>query len=303
MDLAADFAFNPVNPTPSQVAAPPLSELGPLAQLSGTWKGTGFNAIWRPVRISQGSSQDRFLELNLTNETLEFSAIPGTIPNRGLLQDDIFMVGVRYLQQITDSNQGDAGLHIEPGLWLSVPPTQDPAVQASVARLASIPHGTTVVAQGLNFDVTSPRIDPVNLNPFPIGDPAGAFTFPELDLTHPTVFRTPDQFLNKITQAVVDNPNSVIKSVADGQNITSTTVLQVTSSNTPIAGGGTANTAFLEGAADGPNADAALVTSTFWIETVEGAEYPQLQYTQTVLLNFNGLSWPHVTVATLTKQP
>jgi hypothetical protein len=27
-----------------------------------------------------------------------------------------------------------------------------------------------------------------------------------------------------------------------------------------------------------------------------------LQYTQTVLLNFNGLSWPHVSVATLEKQ-
>jgi hypothetical protein len=25
----------------------------------------------------------------------------------------------------------------------------------------------------------------------------------------------------------------------------------------------------------------------------------QLQYAQTVLLNFNGLSWPHITVATL----
>jgi hypothetical protein len=25
----------------------------------------------------------------------------------------------------------------------------------------------------------------------------------------------------------------------------------------------------------------------------------QLQYTQRVLLNFNGLSWPHVSVATL----
>ena len=27
----------------------------------------------------------------------------------------------------------------------------------------------------------------------------------------------------------------------------------------------------------------------------------QLQYTQTVILNFDGLSWPHVSVATLRK--
>lgn len=299
MDLLENFAFSPVNPTPNAPAAPVEPDLGPLAQLPGTWKGKGFNAIWRP----SNAVQDRFLELNLTNETLEFAKIPGTIPNRGLLQSDLFMVGVRYLQQISDANQGDAGLHIEPGLWLSVPPTQDPKVQASVARLASIPHGTTVVAQGLSFAVAGPPIiNPVNLNPFPVGNPAGAFTFPEQDLAHATAFRTPDQFLNGITQAIVNNPNSVIQSVAEKQHVTATVVLQVTSSSTPILGGGTANTAFLEGGPDGPNADAALVTSTFWIETVEGSDQLQLQYTQTVLLNFNKLSWPHVSVATLTKQ-
>jgi len=41
----------------------------------------------------------------------------------------------------------------------------------------------------------------------------------------------------------------------------------------------------------------------FWIETVEydGRQFLQLQYTQTVLLNFAGLSWPHVSVARLRK--
>ena len=34
---------------------------------------------------------------------------------------------------------------------------------------------------------------------------------------------------------------------------------------------------------------------------VLGDDLLQLQYTQTVLLNFKGLSWPHVTVATLHK--
>ena len=32
-----------------------------------------------------------------------------------------------------------------------------------------------------------------------------------------------------------------------------------------------------------------------------GLEFLQLQYTQTVLLNFNGLSWPHDLLATLRK--
>ena len=34
----------------------------------------------------------------------------------------------------------------------------------------------------------------------------------------------------------------------------------------------------------------------FWLETLQGQSAPtQLQYAQTVLLNFNGLSWPHIT--------
>ena len=76
----------------------------------------------------------------------------------------------------------------------------------------------------------------------------------------------------------------------------------VTTIDLPTPGGVTANTAFLKGGADGPNATAVSVTATFWLETLQGQSAPtQLQYTQTVLLNFNGISWPHVTVGTLHK--
>jgi hypothetical protein len=77
----------------------------------------------------------------------------------------------------------------------------------------------------------------------------------------------------------------------------------VSSVNASVPGGGTANIAFLQGATGGPNARAARVTATFWLETLQGdAEPRRLQYSQLVLLNFNGLSWPHVTVGTLDKQ-
>ena len=33
----------------------------------------------------------------------------------------------------------------------------------------------------------------------------------------------------------------------------------------------------------------------------DGPDFHQLQYTQTVLLNFDGLSWPHITVANLRR--
>jgi hypothetical protein len=302
MDLARDFAYNPnPSPPPGPAPAPQPGGLGLLAGLQGKWAGTGFNAIWRPNLLSSG--QDRFLELNLTQETLEFDAVPGGIPNRGLLQADITMAGLRYLQQISDANiqPPDNGLHIEPGIWLNVPPTTDPPVSASVSRLASIPHGTTVLAQGLASETTGPPTFPaINLNPFSIGNPGAATPFPEQNLSTNTPFRTSGQGLNGITQAMVDNPNSVLAGGLQGQAFGSTIVIQVSSIDLPVPGGGTENTAFLIGGTSGPNANAASVTSTFWLETLEGAQTPgQLQYSQTVLLNFNGLSWPHVTVTTL----
>jgi hypothetical protein len=74
-----------------------------------------------------------------------------------------------------------------------------------------------------------------------------------------------------------------------------------------VKGGGTANTAFLADASNPPggNAKATQVHATFWIETVSREGQPdflQLQYTQLVQLDFNGLRWPHVTVATLRRQ-
>jgi hypothetical protein len=48
------------------------------------------------------------------------------------------------------------------------------------------------------------------------------------------------------------------------------------------------------------NAVVARVSSTFWLQTTQGSAQPDLlQYRQPVLLNFNGISWPHVSVATL----
>jgi hypothetical protein len=278
------------------------SPLGPLQDLIGKWEGTGFNTIWRPNSVP---GQDRFLELNLTREILEFKEIPGVIPNRGLLQGDIEMVGLTYLQQISDANNG-AGLHIEPGIWASVPSTTNPLEDKTVVRMASIPHGTTIVAQGAVITPVAgpPTIDVIDIVPFQIGSPTRKIQFPESDLARATNFRSPPADTVGISQAMVDNPNSVLLSAITGQTITNTVALKV-STDTAFPGGGTSNTAFLQGAAAGPNANAALVTATFWIETVQGPaggpDFLQLQYTQTVLLNFNGLSWPHVTVATLRK--
>ena len=307
MELKADFSFQPVPPivTPLNFTLPATdSNLGPLQQLPGTWTGTGFNTIWRP---NSTPGQDRFLELNLTTETLQIQEISGSIPNRGLLQPDIVMFGVTYLQQIKDTNT-NAGLHIEPGIWATAPVTTDPAEVSTVIRMASIPHGTTILAQGTAISVPGPPvINPVDITPFVIGSGAKKIKFPETDLSTPTAFRSAPGDIAGITQAMVDNPNSVLSAAIAGQTISETIALVIsTDPATPVVGGGLANTAFLQGLPDaGPNAQSALVSAIFWIETVEdptnGSNILQLQYTQTVLLNFNGLSWPHVTVATLLR--
>ena len=300
-----------------QPALAPTNPLGPLADLPGKWVGKGFNQIWRPFH----GTSDRFLELNLTEETLEFSESVGAIPNRGLLQPDIALAGIHYLQQVKDVLAG-VGIHVEPGFWVTVPLTTDPAEPATVARMASIPHGTTVNAQGTAITVNGgPIIDPVSIRPFPIGSappPNTAVAFPpfnEADLSVATTFRLPNPIPASITQTMVNNPNSVLTAAIAGQTITHTTVLIISTRapaappppGAPNVGGGTDNVAFLQGGPGGPNADAAQMTAIFWIEHVaagpHGPAFLQLQYTQTVLLNFNGLSWPHVSVATLRKRP
>jgi hypothetical protein len=330
MQLRPEFVFNPAVSTPPaavtdepsilagvapdegapSAGAPPApgnEDLGPLALFPGTWKGTGFNMIWRPLHDPNHPEQRHFLELNLIEEILEIDRIKGPIPNRGLLQKDIFMTGVHYLQQIRDVNTGE-GLHFEPGIWLTIPPTDQPREPDTVARLASIPHGTAMLAQGRAFTADqAPVFQPVSITPFVVDNTTELVQFPESDLSIPSDFRSPPKNIKGITQEMVDNPNSLLEAGIAGLNITRTTVLVITSAFNPVAGGGTANTAFLQGVPGGAaNADAPLVTSTFWVNEVQGKggkpDFLQMQYTQTVLLNFGGLSWPHVSVATLRRQ-
>ena len=226
-------------------AAAQPDPLGALAILAGTWKGHGFNAIWRP---HHPAAQDRFLELNLTDETLVFTKINGPIPNRGLAMPDIDMFGLTYMQQISGS-VSKAGLHIEPGIWANVPQTTDPTEPPTVVRMASIPHGTVILAQGVSQVLAGgPQVIPDNnILPFFFGSPAPAnsdfnsvaATFPELDLSIPTQFRSA---ASAVTQDMVKNPNSVIQQALQtslqGTQMKSRTFLHVSTTNNPIHGGG-----------------------------------------------------------------
>jgi hypothetical protein len=278
--------------------------LGPLQDLPGFWEGTGFSLTARPD-FSGGNPDGFFLELNLLRETIEFTTIGSPVMNRGSVQGDIAMYGVTYLHRVTDATTGEA-LHIEPGLFLNIPATTEPKADASVARLATIPHGTSLCAVGFAQDVVFdklPDIPPANTVPFPIGSqpppPGTKHPFPQYDLGVGTRFRTVPTPAG-ITQEVICDPHVLLREAlreqaAQGHILTRATWL-ITSTE---RAGGLGNIPFIVS-----NANPLSLESVFSIETVRspaGTEYLQLGYSQTALLNFRGLSFPHVTVGTLIK--
>ena len=328
--LDSDFAFvAPRTPDAAPAVSPqPGDPLGPLSELPGpgdtpgVWVGEGFNAIWRPHQKASG--QDRFLELNHTHDKIVFTRINGEIPNRGLDMPDIEMHGVTYMQQINEFGHPAAGLHVEPGIWAFVPQTANPAEPPTVVRMASIPHGTVINAQGIFEAIPGgPQTIPDNnILPFFFNTSAPANsqftqvaqTFPELDLSIATRFRQePADITGAALQAIVRNPNSVLQTALtkslDGASMKRRTFLHISTTDSVVkGGGGTANTAFLTASSDAAvgNARATQMEATFWIETIAGGDGKpdrlQLQYTQLVMLDFNGIHWPHVTVGTLVKQ-
>jgi hypothetical protein len=348
--------------TTRSLTLPP--SLGAIAAFTGTWSGTGFNTIFRPDSPTTPTplpfpvtGSDNVLELNLTEETLTFSKSLGSVPNRGTLQGDAFLNGIPYLQSISDVtvvNQ-KVGIHLEPGLWMSVPHTTAPAEGPTLARMASIPHGTTIAAQGTSSTHTGkPVIPSVNITPFVVNSvPHNFITFPSQTATNTHTPRIPQDLTafiaaGTITQEMLTDPNSVLRNHILHQTIVDFTQIDIaTKPAAPLFGGGTDNIAFLMGdaAAANPNANTTQMTATFWIETVEhiitipifkpgskpllipghgpGAfskfaptfkveptieitaprqikvHSTQIQYTQTVMLVFKNLVWPHVSVATL----
>jgi hypothetical protein len=278
--------------------------LGPLQDLPGVWQGTGFSLIARPD-FSGGNPHGFFLELNPLLEEIECTPIGSPVRNRGSVQGDITNYGVTYLHRATDATTGEA-LHIEPGLFLNIPATTEPKAEASVARLATIPHGNAVCAVGFAQDVafdTIPDIPPANTVPFPVGSqpppPGTPNPYPEYDLSAATAFRTAPVPAG-ITQDFIDDPNAFIREAYQQQAAEGHTLISATWLITSTAqAGGIGNIPFIVA-----NANPLSLESVFSIETVRspaGTEYLQLGYSQTALLNFRGLSFPHVTVGKLMK--
>lgn len=184
-------------------------ELGPLGLLPGKWKGerAGWNMIALP--FGNTDFKFRIL-MNQYDEELEFTTVSDNVENRGLEgvlensnnpagspEDDQFVVALDYQQSIlqreAEDNPDSGGLagasgkpiHHEPGLWLymkNLRATDKDIAGApgggieivdkviEVARLASIPHGNSVMALGTAVRVCGmPDIPPIS------GLPIGRF--------------------------------------------------------------------------------------------------------------------------------
>jgi hypothetical protein len=149
--------------------------------------------------------------------------------------------------------------------------------------MASIPHGTTIEAQGTPFTVSTPVIHKADITPFFLssGNPQ---RFPSQTFDNNATFRLPqDLSTTRITKTMLDDPNSVLTDRIHNQlaanAIISTIVIPIETdavnplpggqSDPALVGGGTDNIAFLKGTANGPNADAVAMSAIFWVETVK----------------------------------
>jgi hypothetical protein len=302
-------------------------DLGPLKHLPGTWQanGTGWNLIALPFKDAPDPANVPYrILMNQYDETLTFAFVDDNVPNRGI-QVDQRVATIDYQQQIkqvaaedfpVSGEAGGAGLaiHHEPGLWIWVKDHRTDGID--VARMASIPHGNSVLALGeSSVHEAMPNIPPINALPF------GRFE----DVSTPGYDFNFDPYLAPYKH-YIDNPfmgtvsgipgfpgfspadmTAILRFANQGVPILRTTRLAVDSLREDA---GVNNMPFTAREAEPVSMD-----STFWIQEVaddscEGGYRLRLQYAQVVMLNFfrprqdqmpGRAQWPHVSIATLDK--
>lgn len=308
--------------------------LGPLELLPGKWRnipgtpGHGWNMIALPFAGGDGVPVNPLhyrLLVNQYNETLEFTDVSDSVPNRGLIikgceygpdakvmpgnDGDQFVAALDYSQVVTQIAQDDfpqsglAGnkcdvIHHEPGLFLHMINHETNCLD--IARSASIPHGDSVLALGRSSEVKGAN-DVPDLSGLPEG------VSQDLDSPYLAPYK---HFHDNLFEGVFDptKPNELLAQANQGVDIVKTTVLDL---DTTLETGGIHNIPFVV-----KQANASEMKSIFWIqELAEKDEFGQpvlrLQYSQVVMLDFfqrrDGapglIRWPHVSINTLVKVP
>ncbi|MCK5889289.1 MAG: hypothetical protein KAG19_05045 [Methylococcales bacterium] len=291
----------------------PDNSLGPLKHLPGLWKslpGRGWNMIALP--FSGGPFGYRLL-LNQYDEELAFKLVDKGVPNRGIsttdADDDQLIAAIDYEQSITQlvaedspvsGKAGAAGLkiHHEPGFWLHM--INNTTNSLNIARLATIPHGDSVLALGSGSESNGAPFIP-DINGLPIGVPQDI---------NSKYLQPYQQFNDNLFRGLFNpvHPNALLKVANEGVDIVKTTKLEV---DTTLENGGIVNIPFVV-----KQANAADMKATFWIQELAekdavGNPKLRLQYSQVIFLDFfdrrDGMPglirWPHISINTLEKMP
>jgi hypothetical protein len=191
---------------------------------------------------------------------------------------------------------------------MNVPASQEPAVAASIVRMASIPHGVSLLMQGLTPSTTpvkgAPTIPPVypikgmpvinpaagslglGIQPIDIPGPAGdgaEHVVPEVTLSADGAGSQSNGPFPPATipQAYANDPNQVLRDAIAGQDILGTITIHL---DTTGAGSGIENIPFLgtpnpaqaTDPINTPNCFVLQAEATFWIEWVRMEGYAPL---------------------------
>lgn len=313
-------------------AEPRDEDLGPLKLLPGTWAnkpnlpGRGWNLIALPFATPAGSGFNYRVLMNQYDEELKFSLVDKGVPNRGIrfdpvtgdtTQTDQLLVTIDYEQKINQvaaddfprsGKAGAAGLaiHHEPGLWLHL--LNESTKDIDIGRLATIPHGNSVLALGRSSIADGGPNIPASVSALPFGV--------SQDLANNPYLEPYKHFEDQPFKGVVNVPGfpgflptdttALLIAANQGVSIKRTTTLHV---DTELETGGIINIPFIE-----RQADAASMNSIFWIQELEdqdlqGKPKLRLQYLQVVILDFfprrDGMPglirWPHISINTMER--
>ena len=298
--------------------------------LKGTWSSPaqGWNLIALPFK-DPGAPFNYRLLVNQYGETLRFGPLADiNVPNRGIVPDDLgstdqLIDGVTYEQIISQISADDfpqstlkspnnKPIHHEPGFFLQM--INHISSQGNdkfrIARLASIPHGDSVLAMGTANEIQG-RPDISDLNALPLRVDGSVDTDPYLG---PYKHFEDHKFLGNVDPGKVPdfpgffstNANAILQFANAKFSVRKTTVLNF---DTQFKSGGILNIPFVE-----REANATDMHATFWIMELEQEDetLPKqfvMQYSQTVFLDFflskgnptELIRWPHVSINTLRK--
>ena len=312
-----------------------VRSIGPLKLLPGEWKGvgTGWNMIALPFQGSPGKYR---ILMNQYNEKLLFSFVDDNVPNRGIdfrrgfiksdpEQFDQKLATLDYQQTIEQvvaddfPKSGLAGgkglaIHHEPGLWLHMKDKRTNGLD--IARLATVPHGNSLLALGKSKTVKGmPDIPPISGLPFGRFEDldSGGYDVHEDRYLTPYKHYIDNPFFGNVPGNIgfpgfsPKNMNAILQFANQGVKVKKTTILTV---DTEIEDGAVSNIPFVV-----KQAEPVSMKSTFWIQELaekgpDGNPKLRLQYSQVVMLDFfspredqmpGRISWPHISINTLEK--